>query len=74
MISTRIVDAIGRADWDLGIDESSVALDETGPLVILGHTNRATTEILDRAVGVVRLALEDAGVGIVCLLDFSDND
>ena len=48
--------------------------DKVYPFLVLGHGNGPVAELLNDAIGIVGLPLEDAGVRIVGLLDLADND
>lgn len=71
MVTSRIMDELGRPYGDLRVHKLVIALNKVRPLVILGHGNRSDTEVLNSAVRRVGLALQDAGVGIVRLLNLA---
>lgn len=71
MVTPRILYELGRPHGQLRIHKLVIALDEARPLVILGHGNRSDTEVFDRTVRCVGFALQNAGVGIVRLLDLA---
>lgn len=74
MILTRVVDAVRGTQGHRRVDEVLVMSDEVYPFLVLGHGNGSIPELLDDAVRVVSLAFEDAGVGVVSLLDFTDDN
>ena len=74
MVSTRIMDELGRPDREIGVDKLVVALDEARPLMILRHGHRSGTQFLDGVIRGVGLALQYAGVGVVRLLDLPDDN
>ncbi|RBQ70685.1 hypothetical protein VDGD_21507 [Verticillium dahliae] len=74
VILTGVVDLVGRPHRNLRVDKVVVLLDKVSPLGVLGHGNGADAELVDGVVRGVRLALENAGIGVVRLLDLADDD
>lgn len=74
MVPPRIIDVLRGAHRQRGVDELVVAAHKVRPLAVLGHADGARTQLVDGAVRGVGLALEDRGVGVVCLLDLAYDD
>ena len=51
-----------------------VASYKSAPLEIARHSDWATAKSLDRVVLLIGIALQNAGKGVVGLLDFTDDD
>lgn len=74
MIFAGVLDVVEFAQGHVGVDKVRVAPHKLVPLEVAGHGNWAVTQSLDRAVLLVGVALQDAGEGIVGLLDFANDN
>ncbi|PNY29179.1 hypothetical protein TCAP_00901 [Tolypocladium capitatum] len=74
VILAGIVDLLRRPHRNRRINNLVVVGHEMYPFLVLGHGDGAVAELLDDPVGVVGLALQDAGVGIVRLLNLANDN
>lgn len=70
----RVLNVLQSAQWYVGVDKVGVAPDETSPLLVSGHSNWATAELLDSCVHLVSITLHDTGKSVVSFLNLADND
>ena len=71
MILTRIMNLLWRPQWNSRVEELFVVGDKVNPLLVLGHSDRPIAELLDDAVGIVGLALENTSVDVISLLNLT---
>ena len=74
VVLAGIVDLLGRTERNAGIDNLVLVGDKVNPFLVLGHGNGAVAKLANEAKGIFSLALQDAGIGIVCLLNLADNN
>lgn len=74
MLLAGIVNLIGRAKRDGRINNLVLVGDEVNPFLVLGHGNGTVAQLADEAKRIFSFALQDAGVGVVRLLDFADDN
>jgi hypothetical protein len=74
VISARIGNVFDATQGHVRRNEMRVAVDESRPLLILGHGDGAAAEALDSLVGIVAFTLENTCKSVVGLLDLTNND
>lgn len=74
MIFPSICDARQRSDRCSRVNHLLAVRNEAVPFVIFWHSQRPFLELLGRLEGFIRFSLQDTGIGIICFLDFSNND
>ncbi len=74
MLLAGIMDLLGRAERNGRINNLVFVGDEVNPFLVLGHGNGAVAEFADKAQSIVSFALQDTSVGVVCLLDFANDN
>lgn len=74
MILAWIMDLLRGTQRNRGVYECLVVGYKVYPLLVLGHGDGPVAKLLDDAIGVVGLALEDASVGVVGLLDLAHDN
>jgi hypothetical protein len=70
----RILDVFQPAQWHFRVDKVNIASNESAPLEITRHRNWASSQLLDCAIHLIRVALQDACKCIVGLLDLTNYD
>ena len=65
---------LGAPQREIRIDEMFVAADKCIPFMVFGHRNRPIAQLLHALVCFIGFPLKDASIGVISLLDFSDND
>lgn len=48
--------------------------DKMYPFLVLGHGDGAIAKLFNEAIVIVGLTLEDAGISVVCFLNFTDDN
>jgi hypothetical protein len=74
MVLARKVDLLGRTERNARINNLVLVGDKVNPFLVLGHGNRAVAKLSNKAKGIFSFTLQDAGVGIVGLLNLTDNN
>lgn len=72
MILARVLETLHAAQRESRIDESRIVLDKDRPFMIPGHGQRSITKTVDGIVGVLGFTSQNAGQGVVRLLDLAD--
>lgn len=73
-VLSRVVDVLNTAERQSGVDKVGIGLDKARPFKVLGHSDGTSAKLLDGVVGIIALTLENAGHGIVCLLNLSHDN
>ena len=63
-----------RSQRDAWVNKLIIVGYEVNPFLVLGHGDGPVTEFLNDAVSVIRLSLQNAGVGIIGLLDLTNDN
>jgi hypothetical protein len=69
-----IMNLLWGSQRDARVNELIIVGYEVNPFLVLGHGDGPVTELLNDAVSVIRLTLQNTGVGIVGLLDLTDDN
>jgi len=74
VVLARVLDIFESAQWHVWVDKVRVTSHESTPFVVPRHCNRSSAQLFDSVVHFICITLQDASEGIVCFLDFADDN